>query len=164
MKLKLYEIQQEYIRLAEQLIDAGGEATDELSEALAINQQNLETKGTNYGFIVKQMESEVDIIDSEISRLTALKKSRSKSIDRLKETLSMAMELYGIKEIKTPVLTINFRKSESVEIINESQLPKIYMVEKTTTQPDKAMIKEALKSGAEIEGAILKTNKNIQIK
>lgn len=164
MKLSLYQIEKDYITLAEQLIEAGGEVTDELSEALAINQQNLETKGTNYGFIVKQMESEVDIIDGEIARLTALKKSRNKSIDRLKETLSQAMELYGIEEIKSPVLKINFRKSESVEIENEALLPEIYMVEKITKQADKAMIKEALKQGNEVAGAFMKQNKNIQIK
>lgn len=164
MKLALYKIEQEYIALAEKLIEAGGETSDELNEALAINQQNLETKGINYGFVVKQMESEVDIIDSEIARLTALKKSSNKSIDRLKESLSQAMELYGIEEIKTPVLKINFRKSESVEIENENLLPDIYMVEKVSKQPDKTMIKEALKQGNDVSGAFLKQNKNLQIK
>lgn len=164
MKLMLYEIEKEYIHLAEALIDNGGELTDDLSEAIALNQQNLELKGQCYGFIVKQMEAEVDIIDSEIKRLSALKGSRNKSIERIQETLSKAMQLYEIEEIKTPLLKISFRKSETVEIENELLLPSIYMVEKTTRQPDKALIKEAIKQGGEVLGAFIKTNKNIQIK
>lgn len=164
MKLALYQIEQEYIKLTEQLLENGGEITEELEQALAINQQNLETKGTNYGFVVKQLESEIDQIDAEIARLTALKKSRSKSVDRLKETISKAMELYEIEEIKTPVLKISFRKSESVEIENEDLLEADYVTVKTTIHPDKTKIKEAIKAGEFVTGAVLKTNKNIQIK
>lgn len=164
MKLSLYKIEQEYLELAQQLLDNGGELTDELSERLNINEQNLQTKGINYGFIVKQMESDVEVIDSEIKRLTALKASRNKSIDRLKDTLSKAMELYAIEKIETPVLKINFRNSESIEIENIDLVDNLYKVEKTIISADKKAIKEAIKSGEEVAGAILKQNKNLQIK
>lgn len=164
MKLNLYTIQQEYISLAEQIIDAGGEVTEEVNEALQINKEQLEHKGQCYGFVVKQLESEVDIIDIEIKRLEALKKSRNKTVDKLKETISNAMQLYEIEEIKTPTLKISFRKSESVEIDNLELLDENFIVEKISRTADKALIKENIKAGIAVVGAVLKQNKNLQIK
>ena len=164
MNLSLYTIQQEYLHIAEALLDNGGELTPELSEALTINQQNLETKSTNYGLVIKELESQIDIIDSEIKRLSALKASRNKTIDRLKENISTAMKIYNVEEIATPLLKINFRKSESVEVPVEAMLDKEYIVTKTTTSVDKVKIKEAIKRGETVFGAVLKENKNLQIK
>ena len=164
MKLSLYNIQTEFLQLTDALIENGGEITPEIEEALQFNKDNLETKGSNYGLIVKQLEAETEVINAEIARLTNLKKSRSNTVDRLKQSLSVAMELYGIEEIKTPLLKINFRKSESVEIISEAILDGKFKIAKTTIQIDKVAIKEAIKAGDGVAGAILKQNKNIQIK
>ena len=164
MKLTLFEIEQSQMALIETLIDNGGELTEDLELALALNRDNLETKGTNYGFIVKQLQGECSIIDSEIARLTALKKSRVKTIDKLENSLSVAMQLFDINEIKSPVLKISFRKSESVEIEDVNLIDKKYINVKTTESPDKAAIKEAIKSGEIVIGAHIAINQNIQIK
>lgn len=165
MKLSLYNIELEYLQLVEALIENGGEATPELEEALQLNKQNLETKGTNYGLVVKQIEAECDIIDSEIARLTALKKSRGKAMDRLKNNLSTAMQLYDIEEIKTPILKINFRKSEAVEVVDLKLLDREYIkVSDPVETADKTKIKDAIKEGKVVVGALLKQNKNLQIR
>lgn len=164
MKTTLYDIGTAQLQLIEALIENGGELTPELEEALLLNESNLQTKGTNYGLICKQIESEIDVIDAEIKRLTALKKSRNNAIDRLKTNLSNAMQIFGINELKTPILKINFRKSESVEIDNMAQIDKRFLREKISVEADKVAIKEAIKSGEQVEGARLVENKNIQIK
>jgi hypothetical protein len=162
MKKSLYSISQEYMELADQLTD--GEATPELETALAINETELQTKGVCYGFIVKEMEADCEVIEMEIKRLTALKKSRENAMERLKNNLSGAMQLYGLLEIKTPLLKINFRKSESVEVTDMEALPDEYVVSKTTEAPDKVKLKADIKAGIEIPGAQLVTKENIQIK
>ena len=163
MKLKLYEIQQEYISLAEKLIENSGELTPELEQSLQINKEQLEQKGICYAFIVKEIESEVDIIDSEIKRLTALKVSRNKSVERIKETLSQAMQMFEIDKIKSPLVKINFIKSESVEV-EESFCDKDFIQEKISFHVDKRKLKFVLKSGEIIVGAKINYNKNLQIK
>ena len=45
---------------------------------------------------------EVDVIDAEIKRLTALKKNIETTNEKLKEAVSFAMQSYGIFEVKTP--------------------------------------------------------------
>jgi hypothetical protein len=162
MKKSLYNISQEYMELADQLTD--GEATPELETALAINETELQTKGACYGMIVKEMEADCEIIDMEIKRLTALKKSRENAIDRLKANLSGAMQLYGLLEIKTPIMKINFRKSESVEVTDMEVLPEDYKTTKLVEQADKVKLKADIKAGFEIPGAQLVTKENLQIK
>lgn len=164
MKLSLFNIEQEYLSLAQTLTENGGELTPELEEALMINQANLETKSTNYGLVIKQMEYECDILDSELKRLQGLKKSRENAIDRLKHNISEAMKLYGYDKIETPVLKLSFRKSETVEIDNEMQVPDDYKVTKVSVTADKKLIKEAIKEGLEIPGAHIEVHQNLQIK
>lgn len=164
MKLRLYNIQQEYISLAEQIIDNDGLLSEEMEAALQINKDQLENKSQCYGFIVRQLEGECDMIDNEIKRLEAMKKSRGKTVDRLKESVSKAMQLYEIDKIETPTIKISFRKSESIEIEEESLIDEKYMTVKTTKTPDKKAIKEAIKAGEIVLGVTLKENQNIQFK
>ena len=137
MKLSLYNIQQEYISLAEQIIDNDGLLSEEMEAALQINKDQLENKSQCYGFIVRQLEGECDMIDNEIKRLEAMKKSRGKTVDRLKESVSKAMQLYEIDKIETPTLKISFRKSESIEVEEESLIDEKFMTVKTTKTPNK---------------------------
>lgn len=164
MKLRLYNIQQEYISLAESIIDNDGLLSEEMEAALQINKDQLENKSQCYGFIVRQLEGECDMIDNEIKRLEAMKKSRGKTVDRLKESVSKAMLLYEIDKIETPTLKISFRKSESIEIEEESLIDEKFMTVKTTKTPNKTAIKEAIKNGEIVLGVTLKQNQNIQFK
>jgi hypothetical protein len=164
MRISIYQIEQSYNQLAEELIDNGGELTPELSEALAITEEQLQNKSVAYSFVIKQIDSEVDIIDAEIKRLQAMKKTRENASERLRANIKHAMELFNIDEIKTPLVKINFRKSEAVEVDDVNQLPAPYKVVKVTEQADKMAIKEAIKNGAEIIGCRIVANRNLQIK
>jgi hypothetical protein len=162
--MNIYQIEKQYLEITQSLIDADGELTPELETELIINQQELEKKGIQYGYVVKSIENDIDVIDAEIKRLTAMKKTLNNSVDRLKNTLLNAMEMFEINELKTPTLKINFRKSESIEITDAENLNKRFIVEKVTSLIDKALIKEAIKKGEIVIGATLLTKNNLQIK
>lgn len=162
--MNIYNIQSEYQQLVNQLIENGGELTPELELALQINKDNFHSKSENYGYITKQFDAEMDIIDNEIKRLQQAKKSREKTIQRLKDTIELAMLTFDIDKIETPLIKISFRKSESVEVENVNELPNEFKVIKLTESADKLKIKDALKSGMFIEGCSIKTNRNLQIK
>lgn len=158
--MNLYNIKSEYLNIAAQLTE--GELTPELEQALIITESNLQEKAINYGYVIKNFESEVDIIDEEIKRLNALKKARVNAVDKLKNNISDAMQLFGILEVKAPTFKMNFRKSESVEIYEG--LDKEFILEKVSYQPDKIAIKNAIKEGRTVNGASIVTNFNLQIK
>jgi hypothetical protein len=162
--LSLFEIESQYRLLADTLIEAGGELTDGMETALQINKTDLETKARSYGYVVLDLESEVEQIEAQIKRLSAMKSARNKTIDRLKETVSNAMQLFEISEVKTATLKLNFRKSESVEVDNLDLLDATYKVEKVSITANKVKIKEDIKAGINVMGAVLQVNQNLQIK
>ena len=164
MKVALYQIEQEYLNIVQSIIDAGGEITEEQETALSISKEQLQNKGVCYGFIVKELEGNIDLIDLEIKRLNALKKPLVNSIDRLKNNLSNAMQMFDVTELKTPLLKINFRKSESIEVTDIDLLDADFVKTTITKAADKVAIKEAIKQGENVQGAVLVTNQNLQIK
>ena len=164
MKLSIFNIEQNYNKLAEQLIENDGELTPELSEQLAITEEQLQNKSVAYSFVIKEMDADIDTIDAEIKRLQALKKQREKASEYLKDRIKHAMDTFQIEEIKTPLVKINFRKSESVEVDDVNALPAPYKVVKVTEQADKAAIKAAIKDGVDIAGCRIETHRNLQIK
>ena len=160
----IYNITTEFLQLEAQLIENGGELTPELEQSLIINKDELQHKSIQYGYVIKSLSDNVDAIDAEIKRLQGIKKVNENAIDRLKDTLSSAMQLFGIPELKTPTLKINFRKSEQVVVNDVNALPSDYKTIKVTEQPDKIKIKQAIKDGEDVVGCELVTVQNLQIK
>ena len=162
MKKSLYLIESEYLRIAEALTE--GEVTEELEQALQINQSELQAKGLNIAWVIKKITADRKTAIEERDRINDIISSYDKVIEKLSSNLKGAMELYGILELKSPTLKVNFRKSESVNIIDIDALPKEYITVKTTEMPDKTAIKRALKEGTDIAGAELVINQNLQIR
>jgi hypothetical protein len=158
----LYHISKEALDLAE-LLEVE-ELTPELEERLAINQNELQEKSVNFGFVIKDAENSILVIDEEIKRLQAIKKTQQKKCDILKGKISDALQFYGIEKVETPTIKMSFRRSESVEIVSLEQLQGEYLVEKVSVTADKKAIKQAIKEGKEVDGAIIKENFNLQIK
>lgn len=163
MTLNLFQIEQEYMSLAQQIIECDGAVTPEIESQLAITEAQLEHKGRGYGFVIKQAESEIEIIESEIKRLEALKSARAKMANRMKDSLKNAMELFGIDKLESPTLKVSFRKSESVDV-DEPFLPDEYFNVREVRTPNKAKIKADLEAGKQIQGACILTKNNLQIK
>ena len=163
--LNLYNIETNYRILVNKLIDSGGEITPELETELSINKEQLESKSQGYAMVIREFEFEEDIIDQEIERLRNLKSAKQKHKAYLKERIQASMELYEISEIKSPLMTISFRKSKSVDIENVDLIPPKFMVIPVVElKPDKTAIKKALESGEIVNGAKIKINNNLQIK
>jgi len=162
--MNIYKIQNEFQLIIAEVINNEGEITPELETALTINKEQLQSKAVDYCYVIKQLDYDCEQIDNEIARLNKLKKVRANLTDRLKNTVSSAMQLYEVEKIETPLIKLNFRNSESVEITNEQQLDAKFIVTKTVSTPDKKAIKDAIKNGEVVEGATINYNKNLQIK
>ena len=164
MNKSIYQIENEYRILAENLIESGGELTPEIETQLQISKSDLQNKSVSYSFVIKQLESDISQIDVEVKRLNDLKKARSKTVERLEETLKDAMVLFDIQKIESPLVTISLRSSESVEVMHLALLPEQYKKCSTPLwSADKIKIKEAIKAGETVEGAILVKNQSLQI-
>lgn len=160
--MSIYNITDDFSQIMAEIESNGGEISPEIDEKLQINQFNLIEKTTNYVHVIKTLDSECDIIDIEIKRLQELKKQRSNFTQSLKDRLKNAMQAMELTEIKTALNKINFRKSESVEIIDESILPNNVLIYEPKI--DKKKIKEIIKNGGQVFGAKIVENQNLQIK
>ena len=160
--MSIYNITDDFSQIMAEIESNGGEISPEIDEKLQINQLNLIEKTTNYIHVIKTLDYECDIIDIEIKRLQDLKKQRTNFTQSLKDRLKNAMQAMELTEIKTALNKINFRKSESVEIIDESILPSNVLIYEPKI--DKKKIKEIIKNGGYVEGAKIVENQNLQIK
>jgi hypothetical protein len=140
------------------------ELTAELEEALIINQDQLQAKAVNYAKVIANYQAESDAIDQEIKRLKAMKDSREKKIDWLKESVKKAMLLSGIEKVDSPLFKLSVRRSEAVEVDLVEALPNAFLNVKNVVTADKVAIKEAIKRGENVIGARLIENFNLQIK
>jgi len=162
--MNIYQIQHEYLLLVNQIIENGGEVTPQQELNLQITKNQLQDKGTNYAFVIKKLDAECDIIDAEIKRLSQLKKVRQNLSERLKANITHAMHTFEVDKIESPLIKLSFRKSQSVEVDDVNSLPTEYKTIKVTEQADKMKIKQALQNGEQIQGCIIITNTNLQIK
>jgi len=160
----LYNITQQYREQLNKLEESEGLLTPELEEELMIVEKELEQKSINYGLYIKEKENTIEVIKNEIKRLQKLLKANQKRIDYLKSNIERAMEEFGVKKVESDLINLSLRKSEKIEIINEKEIPAIYMREKITVTPDKTKIKKAIKNHKLISGALLVENQNLQIK
>lgn len=119
------------------------------------------TKIESVALWVKNLESDAVAYKAEKEAFAQREKQASDKAKRLKEWLARVCE--GEK-FSTAKCAVSFRTSESVEIAEGANIPSEYMRVKTTSEPDKTAIKEALKAGTEIDGCRIATKMNANIK
>ena len=160
--MNLYTLTQEAQYLA--VLLETEELTAELEEALIINQDQLQAKAVNYAKVIANFQAESDAIDQEIKRLKAMKESRDKKVEWLKESVKKAMLVSGIEKVESPLFKLSVRRSEAVEVDVVEALPSAFQNVKNVVTADKVAIKEAIKRGEFVMGARIIENFNLQIK
>ena len=161
--ISLFKIQQEFIDLCGQISEGSGELTPELEEKLKINAENFTEKTVNYHLFMKEIKMKIEqgkILKQEID---AKIKAFEKVFEKCENNVKGAMLLYEKETAGDDYHKFSLRKSVSVEIENENIIPAEYLKVITETKPDKIEIKNALKSGKEVAGCVLKTNNNLQM-
>lgn len=122
---------------------------------------DYETKVEGYVKVIKSLEADIEARKNEKKRLDGLNKSDQTKIDNLKAALAVSMTETGQTKVDTTLFKVGFRKSEAV-VVDETKLPKKYQV--ATYKPDKKTLKELLKSGKRIKGAVLEERSNLSIR
>lgn len=157
----LFNIANQYLRLAEQLADGDFDAATiaDTIEASGITDE-LATKAQGIEYVARGAEAHNLAIDAEIARLQALKAQRMKVAAGLRGYLLDNMQRMQIERIDCPMFSISIRKNPpSVDIYDPMSLPAQYMVlpepKPVIAAPDKKAIAAAIKAGAEIPGAKL---------
>lgn len=167
--MNLFQLTLEEMNFISMMEETGGEVTDEIMEDLAIRRENFQHKAEAYSKFILKLESEADIAAAEIKRIQAIKKTKENTATRLRETLRDALMVFGNenpktgnKAYETALFKLSLRKSQSVEITDENEVPDEFWAIKK--EISKSTISQAIKDGLEVPGATMKENYGLQIK
>lgn len=102
-------------------------------------------------------------LEQENKRLAEKAMRENKSLVRLEDYIHSMLKRSGEKKIEAGTFTVGTRISNSVWVAPDFNNPD-YMRTKTIVEPDKTAIKDAIKGGAQIDGAAIVTKENLSIK
>jgi len=159
--MNLYEMTGATAQLYEML---NNEEIDEQTVNDTLDGMGVADKLEGYCQVIRQLEADSAAYESEKRRFEAKQKSTDKAIDRLLSAVLVYMQVSCKEKEKVGVFEINVSKSEATNILDMNKIPMKYLVTKSSTTPDKKLIKEALKNGETIEGAEIQANYNLKIK
>lgn len=151
----LYEID-------EQIMQCIDEDTGEILDMEKLNhlQMQQEQKVESLALWYKNLLSDAAALKAEKENFAAREKSAKNRAESIKAYLS---DFLNGEKFETKKAKITFRRSEHVDIIDQSAIDDDYLTYKEPS-PNKSKIKEALKSGVQLKGVQLLEKKNIQIK
>lgn len=161
--MTLYEIDRTIMEVVN-----NGFAFDEETGEITFDTSNLEslqlerdTKVENIACWIKNLKADIDGLKEEEKALKERRTAKENKIENLEKYLMFAL---NGEKFETARVAISYRKSQVVEIADGVSLPEEYTRTKTTVEPDKTALKNALKGGAVIEGVELVEKNNIAIK
>lgn len=162
--MRLYEIAEQFRALDSLIPDVESEqdaqAYTELYEGLT---GTLQEKVHGLCCVIRNTESEANAFDAEIKRLQAKKKALESKVASLSSYLEYQLKGADQSEVKTALFTVKFQiNPDSVEILDEKMLPIEFT--RSKVEPDKTVIKEALKRGEYVPGAKLVRKERMVIK
>lgn len=164
--MNLYEIDKHYQEVLENGFSFDEETGEVLfdTESLDTLQGEYNEKIDNIVCFIKDLEALNGAIKNEKKALDERIKMNDNKIERLKNYIIGSLNQRQLKKFETSKNKLSFRKSESVNVLDESLIDKKFMKEKITYSVDKTSIKKALKNGEVVDGATLEVKENLQIK
>ena len=150
--MKLYELVSEEQKLNELFLTAIDEETGEIRDNETLEELETELKNAlvnkSEGIIkvIRNQESDLEMVTAEIERLTNLKNKMKKEIENFKSYIKFNMKKMDLKKVETSLGNISLRQSTATEIYDEASLPKEFLKEKITYTPSKTEIKKAIES------------------
>ena len=160
--MKLYEIAPA-LRFALDDIEVDPETGEILNaDALHAVEAQAAEKIEATALYLRELDAEAKAAKEEADRMLARVKSMQKRSDYLKAMLLDALHATG--KVKTGRVTVSIRTTQAVEIEEGANLPEAYTTVKTTVNPNKVAIKQALLDGVEVPGCSLEARESVSIR
>lgn len=135
----------------------GFEAVDALDAA-------FEDKAEAYAVVIKTLLAQAQAIHAERENLKEREDAAKRKAESMKNHLALSMAAVGKDKIETAKAALSFRKSTSVNILSDVEIPDDLCKVTIDRKPDKTAIKKALQAGEVVPGAELVENRNLQVK
>lgn len=137
--------------------------TGEIFDADYLDNLELEkdVKIENICKYIKNLESDAKALKEQKDKFSKMQKSAENKKENLKEYLAnfLSGETWKARDLS---VSVKYRKSESVNVIDEEQIPMNFKIEQPA-KVDKTLIKKSIKNGEEVAGAELVVKNNMQV-
>lgn len=131
---------------------------DEFKEELAKIEDDIETKADNYAKLIRNLEGDVEAINTELNRLQGAKQTKVNAINRLKENLMESMKQTKKIKFKTELFSFNVQKNGGVQPLELTVKPEELPTEfqKVTIEADNKALREYINETGDLSYAVLK--------
>lgn len=137
------------------------DALNWVEQALSRIEDERDTKALNIAAMIKNYRAEAEALKVEKTRLAKRQQAAERTIEWLTRYLEQFIEP-GIK-LKDARSTIGWRRSEGVKLtVGPDDLPEEYV--RIKREANLTLIKEDLKAGDDVPGAVLEERQHIQIR
>lgn len=147
--------------IEEQINFETGEVSDNYEQAVELKDEIIALGLEKLCKVRANIKAEIEAFKSEEKRLNDRRKTLEKSLERAENYLMLIHKQSGNDKDVAGSFTISTRKSESVNLVDNFENENYGRYE---FKPDKTLIKQALKSGIEIDGASLEVKENLQVR
>lgn len=165
-QIALYQLAENYLQaldfLTDPELDLPIEAINDTLEGLS---WELEEKAVNVTKFLRNMEATADAIKQAEEAMAKRRKALENRAKCLKDYLKGNMERTGISKIECPFFKLSIQKNpDSVNIVDEATIPEQFKEQVISWKIDKTAIKEAIKAGRAVPGAVLVNGTRLAIK
>ena len=117
-----------------------------------------------FGSFIRVESARAEACKKEAQRLANKARTAESRISYLKHLYLCTMQSNGLKKVQGSAYTLSIREADSVDVTDVAVLPAVYLRRKESVEPDKVVLKEALKGGLEIPGASLVKTSSLLIR
>jgi predicted transcriptional regulator len=165
--MKLYEISNQLRAVLDTGSDAlTGELTEDAAKSIQWLSMDLKEKALGVAAYVLELQVECRAVALEEARLHARAAKLDSKAASLKAYLGkhIERELVPGDKWSDAVVTLSWRKADSVRITDLGSIPEHLIVRRTSEDANKPAIKDLLKGGVPVPGAELVTKQHLQIR
>jgi hypothetical protein len=165
MQITLYQAATQVRDLLEQIDPETGELPEGFEQARAL----VAAKSQACAAFILENDVQAAMVEAHAKALLDRVKTARRRSEWLREYLKSHMAACGVREIAsddgTFKVSLAIGRDESVEVFESGLLPQDYLREiPAKYEPDKALIKKALKDGFDVPGAKLVAKDRLSIK
>ena len=149
------------LAVADELPEGQEEIALEYLDELALQETD---KADAIAYVIRKRQSEVQFLKDEEVRIRSRRKAIENRLQSFKEYLAGVFQRENITKLQALKSTLYLRHSTSVEVMDINSLPADLVKTEVSFVPRKKEIKEKIKSGTDVPGAVIKEKQTLCVK
>lgn len=160
---KLYKLSEQFKNL-EELLENDDLPKELIQDALNDVQASIEEKIIGMCSYIKNLESDVVGVASEVKRLSDKKKAMENKIDSIKSYMYENLKSLNMQKVRTSIFSVAIQKNQkALKITDGNKIPIAYVLPQEVKFDKKAILAD-IKNGQVIEGVEVMQSESIRIR